>query len=146
MSLIRAAFYRCWCSVFIVDPSPGRDHELLVYGILAELARCRWRGADVRLLIGGSRTNFEIAEISDAARTLAGQLRVPCRWLSSQNVRSSHVKLVLADDFVLTGSHNWSGGALGDQTQDSIIVESPALVAYLGGVFEAQWARAETAK
>ena len=146
ISLIRAAFHRCWCSVFIVDPSPARDHDLMVYGILTELARCRWRGADVRLLIGGSRTNFQIAEVSDTARALAGQLRLPCRWLSSQNVRSSHVKMVLADDFALTGSHNWSGGALGGQSQDSVIVESPAMVAYLCSLFEAQWARAERAK
>jgi phosphatidylserine/phosphatidylglycerophosphate/cardiolipin synthase-like enzyme len=52
------------------------------------------------------------------------------------------VKLVVADDHVLTGSHNWSGGAFEGQVQDSVMVTSPDLAAYLSAVFETQWSAA----
>jgi phosphatidylserine/phosphatidylglycerophosphate/cardiolipin synthase-like enzyme len=101
---------------------------------------------DVRLLIGGSRTNFEIAEISDLARARALQLGIPCRWLTSRDVRGSHAKVVVADHETLVGSHNWSPGAFGDdQTQDSLWVASADLAAYLASEFRTQWRRAEAA-
>jgi phosphatidylserine/phosphatidylglycerophosphate/cardiolipin synthase-like enzyme len=134
---------QCWCSIFIIDLSPIRDQNLIVHSLLLDLAATAWRGADVRLLIGGSRTSPVIAELSDMARAWAHRQKIRCRWLTSSPVRGSHVKLVIADDQVMTGSHNWSVGAFSGQVQDSVLINSDGLAAYLGTIFERQWARAE---
>ena len=142
-SLIANATWRCLCSLFLADLSPAGDRELLVDSVLLELQEARWRGVDARLLIGGSRSNFEIAELSELARARALQIGLPCRWLTSKKVRGSHTKVVVADDAVLTGSHNWSVGAFTDQSQDSLLVESADLAAYSAALFRRQWKRAQ---
>lgn len=143
--LVHGARERVLCSIFIVDLSPAESGRLVVDDLLLALAEARWRGADVRLLVGGTRDNIALAEAADAARARGLALGLPCRWLTSRGVRGSHCKIVLADDRVLTGSHNWSPGALlGEtQTQDSVCVQSAALAALVAQRFERQWARAE---
>lgn len=84
-----------------------------------------------------------IAEASEAARARALDLGVPCRWLTSVPVRGSHAKLVVCDERVLLGSHNWSAGAFDGQVQDSVLVESADLAAHLAPTFERDWARGE---
>jgi len=144
ITLMRGARHRLLCSVFIVDLTPTDAGRLVVDELLLLMAEARWRGADARLLVGGSRDNIALAETADSARTRALALGLPCRWLSSRNVRGSHAKLVLADDTVLSGSHNWSPGALvGDQqTQDSVCVSAAALARMAAQRFERQWRRA----
>lgn len=132
---------RFWSSLFIVDLCPWRDKPLLVDSVLMAIRDAVWRGVDARLLIGGSRTNFDIAQLSDAGRARALSLKIPCRWLTSHKTRGSHVKMVIADRLILTGSHNWSNGAMTDQIQDSLLVESAALASYLSSRFEEQWNR-----
>jgi phosphatidylserine/phosphatidylglycerophosphate/cardiolipin synthase-like enzyme len=141
-ALVAAAERSLLCSLFIVDPLPLSDSELIVDELLEDLAAARWRGVDVRLLLGGSRDNFGIAQTADLARARALQLDIPCRWLTSHKVRGSHAKFVVADDYVLTGSHNWSAGAFGDQTQDSVLVLSPDFAAHVAALFQQQWSRA----
>ncbi len=144
LQTLRAARERLWCSVFIVDLTPTDQGRLVVDELLLTLAEAAWRGADARLLVGGSRDNIALAETADAARARALALGLPCRWLSSRAVRGSHCKLVIADDTVLTGSHNWSPGALvgEQQTQDSLCVRSAALASLAAQRFERQWRRA----
>jgi phosphatidylserine/phosphatidylglycerophosphate/cardiolipin synthase-like enzyme len=103
----------------------------------------RWRGVRVQLLVGGSRSNLLIAETAEIARYVAIELGVPCRWLTSQDVRGSHAKTIICDEHVLTGSHNWSAPAFSGQVQDSILIESAEMSAYLMAYFERQWERAE---
>lgn len=141
-SLIAEADRRVLCSMFIVDLWPWHDPSLAVDTVLLQLQAAAWRGCDVRLLIGGSRSNLQLAELADAARARALSLGLPCRWLTKHRARGSHAKLVISDDRILTGSHNWSPGAFTNQTQDSIAVESAALAALATQQFEAQWQRA----
>lgn len=152
IGLIDHASARLLCSVFIVDITPTaptraavRGDELAIDDVLQRMAAAAWRGADVRLLIGGSRDNIALAEAAAAARTRAMALGLPCRWLTSHAVRGSHCKMVIADDNVLSGSHNWSSGALigTRQTQDSVLVASRDLAAVLAARFETQWSTAE---
>lgn len=141
-ALLARARRRCLCSLFIVELAPLRDRRLAVDGLLRELAGARWRGADARLLVGGSRSNLQIAILSESARAHALRVGLPCRWLTSRPARGSHAKLVVADDAVLVGSHNWSPGAFERETQDSVLVESADLAEHLAGLFERQWASA----
>jgi phosphatidylserine/phosphatidylglycerophosphate/cardiolipin synthase-like enzyme len=141
--LIAASVHHCLASIFIVDLAPARDEPLVVDDVLQALRAAAWRGVDVRLLVGGSRDNFEIAQMADAARVRALELGLECRWLTSTNVRGSHSKVVVADDAVLLGSHNWSPGAFGGQTQDSVLIASPDIAVYLRASFERRWADAQ---
>ncbi|MCU0560643.1 MAG: phospholipase D-like domain-containing protein [Desulfobacterales bacterium] len=140
---IQRAYRRVLCSVFIVDLNPGRDPDLMIDSLLVELSAAKWRGADVRLLIGGSRTNFDIAQLGISARARAQSLGIACRALMAAPVRGSHVKLVVTDDVVHLGSHNWSPGSFTNQIQDSVAIASEAMAAIMAEYFELQWKRAE---
>ena len=67
-------------------------------------------------------------------------LGVDARLAAASPDRSSHAKLVIADDAVLTGSQNWSRGMFGEETQDSVLLHSPALAAALRTYFVDKWA------
>lgn len=140
--IVRNARERVWCSIFLIELDPALDPELRVAMSMRELAAARWRGLDVRLLIGGSRTNLLIAEAAAVGLTFAHSLDIPALGFGVTGQRGSHVKLVVADDWVLTGSHNWSGGAFSRQVQDSVAVHSRDLAAYLANVIHGQWLRA----
>jgi len=64
-------------------------------------------------LIGGSRTNLEIAQLSDFSRARAHHFgSVPMAY--KQSGRGSHMKLVIATQSAHR-IHNWSAGALTDR-------------------------------
>ncbi len=144
-SLIRQSQKSCLVSMFIIDLKSGSiDPEMKVYQLLKLLKEAHWRGVEVKVLIGGSRDNLLIAESAEAARFVYLQSQIECRWLTCIDVRGSHIKMIVSDDFVLAGSHNWSTGAFTNQVQDSIIVKSAALSAYCQAIFYRQWKRSNT--
>jgi phosphatidylserine/phosphatidylglycerophosphate/cardiolipin synthase-like enzyme len=142
-NLLRRAGQRIWASLFIVDLDPDADRKHAVFDMLVELAAARWRGADVRLIVSGSRENLAMAESAATTVAIARQIGVSTRWLGVRPRRGSHAKFVIADDEMLLGSHNWSASAFLLSTQDSLLIRSPALARYLGGLFAAQWQRKE---
>ena len=132
----------CLASLFIVDLKSGSlDRDLKVYHVLKLLKEAQWRGVKVKLIIGGSRDNLLIAESAEAARSVALNIGLECKWLTSIDIRGSHSKFIVADDFVLSGSHNWSAPAFTNQIQDSLLVRSSALAAYCQAIFYQQWNR-----
>ena len=140
--LIRRARERVWCSLFILEINPLRDPNRLIAAVLRDLAAARWRGVDTRLILSGSRTTLLIAEAVAGALRITRDLGIPARSFGQPGTRGSHMKLVVCDDMVLTGSHNWSPGALQNQVQDSVLVQSKNLAATLSIVFLEQWRRA----
>ena len=141
-TIISKAKIHCLASIFIVDlKSGGSDPDMKVLQILKLLQEAQWRGVDVKLLIGGSRDNLVIAESAETARKVALEMGLNCKWLTSSDVRGSHSKIAIADDLVLTGSHNWSSGAFTNQIQDSILVDSAELAVYCQSKFYYQWNR-----
>lgn len=140
--LIQSASRWCLASVFIVDVNAHRDPELKVAQVLRDLAEAQWRGVETRLLIGGSRENLAIAEACSIARDHVVSLGLDCRMLADSDVRGSHCKFLVADDAVLTGSHNWSRSAFSGETQDSTLIQSAGAAAYFLDLFEQQWSRA----
>lgn len=129
-------------SVFIVDLNAHDDPDIKVLQILRALQDAAWRGVEAKLLVGGSRENLAIAEACHIAMDLALSIGIDCRLLTNEERRGSHVKLVTVDNYVLSGSHNWSLSAISGQIQDSLLVKSPAMAAYMRKVFFEQWARA----
>jgi phosphatidylserine/phosphatidylglycerophosphate/cardiolipin synthase-like enzyme len=60
-------------------------------------------------------------------------------WPAAAGEPSDHAKLVVADDHVLLGSHNWSPGALTDQTEDSVLMREPGLAGHFATRILALW-------
>lgn len=139
-AMIGRARHRVWVSMFMVDLATS-DPKLRVLGVMREMAAAQWRGVDVRLLIGGSRTNLEMTDNSATALAVARRLKLTSRWMTARKSRGSHAKYVVADNEVLLGSHNWSLSAFAHSTQDSIWLQSAELAAYLCDAFTAQWIR-----
>ncbi len=140
--LAEQATNSCFASIFIVDLNAHDDPDARVLQVLRGLQAATWKGVEVKLLVGGSTQNLAINEACHIARHMAAALGIECRLLARDGRPGSHMKFVTADDFVLSGSHNWSLGSLSGQIQDSLLMKSPQLAAYLRGVFQSQWARA----
>lgn len=138
-SIISKSTQKCLCSIFIIDLINGGNSSNNVFNIIELLEESKWRGVDTRIIIGGSRSNFDIAAISETSRKILSSLSIPCKWLTSMDKRGSHAKLVICDDYVLLGSHNWSAGAFTNQIQDSILLQSKPLAAFYSEYFNKQW-------
>jgi len=82
-SMIGRARRRVWASLFMIDLATP-DPKLRVLGAMHELAAAQWRGVDVRLLIGGSRDNLQMAESSAASLAVARQLNLASRWVTAR--------------------------------------------------------------
>jgi len=143
LGLIRNSVNHCLCSVFIIDHALNEDADVRVDRVLLELAGAAWRGVDTRLLIGGSRNNPKIRGATLLAKARADELGVETRLAAFSKHNSNHLKLVIGDNYILTGSHNWSRGMFGDQTQDSVLLESSALAAAMCAYFQQEWLKAK---
>ena len=132
---------RCFASLFLTGVGSWRAREFDMDGLLLALVEARWRGVDARLLVGGARTSPAMIQMAEAARKRARVLRVPCRWLTSIPKVAGHAKVVIADDHVLVGSHNWTDGGFNGKS-DSVCVASASLAHRLEKRFEQQWAEA----
>ena len=135
--LITNAVSRCLCTMFIVDILP-RARRFLVDDLLHQLQMACRRGADVRVVVSGSNDTLAILESSAIANRRLHQLGVPVRW-AAQSARSNHSKVLLCDDQVLIGSHNWSADAFRGSTQDSVLVSSPDLCDAITQSFDRAW-------
>ena len=136
---VQASKRRCLCSIFIIDLKTPCAANCIT-DVIDDLADARWRGVDVRVLVGGSRSTFAIGEAAAIAVAHLTDRGIPSRWLTSDKAaRGSHAKNVVVDEAVLLGSHNWSPGAFHRDTQDSVRITSAALAEYLAALFEARW-------
>lgn len=138
-SMIQSAKRRCYVSMFIVDYDLRADPLARLDALMVDLAVARWRGADVKLLVGGSRENTPILESALLAVARAKEFNLDVRLACGKPGDNTHVKLVIADSEALSGSHNWSRGAFGGETQDSIQINNEAMAQSLASYFTGQW-------
>jgi phosphatidylserine/phosphatidylglycerophosphate/cardiolipin synthase-like enzyme len=147
VGLAGTAHRRIWAAVFIIDPRPEEDPDGTVRLVLDALVRARWRGVDVRVLVGGSARTPAIELAGRVARSYLLSRGVACRQFSGRRGETSlHSKYVVADDMVIVGSHNWTRRALLLDDELSLAAVSPPLAGALGHEFEEDWARAEAPK
>jgi phosphatidylserine/phosphatidylglycerophosphate/cardiolipin synthase-like enzyme len=141
IALIEKAQIRILASVFIVDTMDRKGVEPKVPYIITRLSYARRRGLDVRIIVGGSTDNIAIQDSTTAAMELFHFFKVPARLGARPSGAgySSHKKVVVLDDDVLIGSHNWSNGALSCQTQDSIWVHDERLAAHFAQCLKTDW-------
>ena len=107
--------------------------------LLKSLARAVWRNVDVRVLVGTSDAKVIQVANSTAYSTLE-YYGVPVRRFLSQYAQSLHSKSVIVDDqLVVAGSHNWSPGAAESHDEDSLAVFSRELNLLLRDEFSVNW-------
>lgn len=139
IKIIQTSIHICLASIFIIDHGFELSLKKKIDSLIYEMSCANWRGVNTKLIIGGSRTNDSILIPSLAAKARAQELGVDVKIASSIKDQNSHVKLLIADDKIITGSHNWSGALSGNQTQDSVLVESQLLANKMINYFEYQW-------
>lgn len=132
---------RIFANIFIIDilPADDNDRQNSVINLLKDIQAACQRGVDVRLIIGGSQQNLNIQDKTEAALVHCRHLNIPCRLMALDSNLSSHKKVVVADNYVLIGSHNWSSGAFSGQIQDSVLIEDSRLASYLSDELAGQW-------
>ena len=139
---LHKATKRIWVAMFIVNPTVHNDRGLDIRKLAKSLAYARWRNVDVRVLIGSSRAPG-IAVANDTARSYLIHLQIPVHTFVAKYRRSLHSKYVLIDDDqVVVGSHNWTPGAANRQNEDSVALRSLDLGTKLADEFLSLWKRA----
>jgi phosphatidylserine/phosphatidylglycerophosphate/cardiolipin synthase-like enzyme len=132
--LIRGAEHRVWVMLFVMYLGEEDDHP--VNALCQALADARARGVDVRVVLDLGR-DWETQEIDDKHES-------PVAWLRAHGVpvmvdeleRTSHAKLVLVDDeVVVLGSHNWTRSALTANRETSLLLHDRRLLVQLEALF-----------
>jgi phosphatidylserine/phosphatidylglycerophosphate/cardiolipin synthase-like enzyme len=145
-SLCMRANRRIYVSMFLIelipmdadsDASSQTPHTILE--LMETLKDACLRGIDVRVLIGGAENNAYLQDEAEAALTHCQRIKIPCRLVSLHSNKSCHKKVVVVDDMVVTGSHNWSHGAFTGQIQHSVFIEDPRLASYFASGIAKQW-------
>lgn len=135
---IRQSSKRVHAAIFILDTF---DDELnYIKGILEELRYARWRGVDVKVVVGHSDESLDIDVSNRFSFRLLEEKDVPVRYSNPPDDYSYHSKYVVFDDeIVLAGSHNWSQSDIFESRQTSVAVYSKDVAVAFGDEFTALW-------
>ncbi len=133
---------RIWAAVFIVNPTVNDDASLIIRDLLKKLAYAKWRNVDVRVIVGVSGVH-SIGVANDTAIKFLQDLGVPAFKFVGKERRSLHSKyVVIDDDLIVVGSHNWTPGAAGRHNEDSIAIYSEEMNLLLRDEFALSWQHA----
>lgn len=135
---IHQARKRIWGSIFVVDARLHADPARCVRTLLDTLAAAGKRGVDLRLLIGSSTSSAAIFVANATSAMVMQDLGIPVKSFNAG--KSGHSKyLLIDDDWVLLGGHNWTGGSLERHIDSSVALRSPALRSTLAREFSGHW-------
>lgn len=129
LAVLRSAERQVEVSSFLLLPG------LRVDRVLDALAAVADRGVPCRVLADeeGASTSEVIDWLNERG----------CEAKLDSPVRTTHTKLILADDEALFGSHNLTDAALGENVEASLRLRDPEAVGWLRRAFEALWAASE---
>ena len=137
---INKAKSRVWASVFIVDMRVEADPMMEVREIIRSLELALWRGVDVRLLVGSSQRTASIHIANATTHRYLSARGFPVRMFASSGDYGLHSKNVVIDeDWVICGSHNWTTGAFRMHVEDSIALKSRDINQRLAEELDKQW-------
>ena len=137
--MIQRSKKRIWAAIFIVNPTVDDDIFLTLRNLLKRLYYAKWRNVDVRVLIGSSN-NLGIGIANETAYSYLLDLGIPVHRFIGKYRKSLHSKYVILDDeLIICGSHNWTPGAVHLHQEDSIAVFSEELNLLLRDEFSSHW-------
>lgn len=127
---------------FIDAARQSLDIEMYVFTsdeVLSALKRASDRGVKIRLILEKRVATGENAKNYNELRAYGADVR----W-ASRSYALTHAKFIIADDSrVLVGSHNFSGNAMYENREASVIVQATNIVNDFARVFEEDWIKAE---
>lgn len=139
---IRDARKRIWSAIFIVNPTVGLDTSLAIRHLLKNLAYAKWKNVDVKVIVGTSGVR-DIQVANNTTMLYLQELGIPVRRYIGGRRRSLHSKYVVIDDeLIIVGSHNWTPGAVAEHNEDSIAVYSQNMNTLLRDEFTSNWQNA----
>ena len=137
---INKASSRIWMSMFLIDVRRAFDPNQEVRGLIHALRYASWRGVEVRILTGDSRTIVQLREMNMVSRTYLRTQRLMVKTHRSPERTGSHDKYLIIDhNIIILGSHNWIDESFNDSAEDSIAVFSPDLNCRLCQEFLNAW-------
>lgn len=124
------------CMFHIALPSPDHPTRRLLDGLLG----AHHRGVTARVLLDRDRPTdpYGSTVINSPARDLLNQDEELCRF-DDQSVLLHSKYLILDEQIVVLGSHNWSAGSFFAFDDLSMAVYSPDYAAHMTTRFNAQW-------
>jgi len=143
LNSIRNARYRIHVSVFLVNAIVTNDVRLRVRELIKALSYKKWQNIDVRIIFGNSKTR-SIRTANETTAHYMKELGLSVRQYESSYRRSLHSKYIIVDDeLIILGSHNWSPGAFLENSEDSVAVYSKELNTILNDEFHKLWNNAK---
>ena len=135
---IRNSSMSIYATIFIIDVIHDRWGK--IRGMLDELVYAKWRGLDVKIVIGHSKKSLSI-DIPD--RMSFRYLRdrgVPIKFSNPPDDYSLHSKyVVFDDDLVVAGSHNWAYLDIFMSKEDSVAIYSKDVAINFIDEFKKLW-------
>lgn len=132
---------------YILDTRTGSDPTHAVGHLLRCLALARARGVDVAVLLHDYGTVDRPAAGNRAGAMFLARRGVPVRLFAprpGEQRQVLHAKTVLIDGrLAILGTQNWSAGALTENAENTLTIESEPLARQLGLYFDGMWDRAE---
>lgn len=146
LDCIAQARWRFWASLFIMDARLASDVSLSVRRIMEALTYARWRGVDVRILLGRSDVEDIATANGTSARGLASR-GIPVRCFGRNIAGGTHSKYYLTDSSRLVlGSHNWGEEAFHRHINSAVLLLSQDLTEQLARKFLADWQKSSEVK
>lgn len=129
LPLLRGAKRRVWFQNQSLKPDLGRPAYMELFNALGRLSRDP--DIDTRIIARGDFNPHRILEALQEAEYDMRRVRLQ---------KGCHTKgLIIDDDAVVVGSHNWTGQGTTDNRDASLIIHDPEAVAYYARIFEHDW-------
>jgi phosphatidylserine/phosphatidylglycerophosphate/cardiolipin synthase-like enzyme len=121
-------------NMFSFNMSDDLDHGRLVRQMVKLLCKKKMEGVDVKIIFGNSYKSspfvpFQMLDVSnEIAYTICNSFGIEVAFFNHYAQKSSHSKYVIVDEeFVFIGSHNFSPRAFGIGSDDSVCLQDSEL-------------------
>jgi len=119
--LIDRARRRVWVSQFITTTETSRGP---VWDHLEALARASAAGVDVRVLHDRFQSGEHQVSVNEPVHRWLGRAGIETRFAEPKYRSSTHAKLLIVDDSVLTSSANWTDGGRRNNLEVGVLIDS----------------------
>ncbi|MFX1481496.1 MAG: phosphatidylserine/phosphatidylglycerophosphate/cardiolipin synthase family protein [Promethearchaeota archaeon] len=132
-----------WIGMFIISPMVSHDKERKILKLLRLLIESSWNNIDVRVIIGTSISK-DIQIANEVAMQYIDKFNVPIRRYKGDRRGSFHSKYIIIDnELVILGSHNWTPFAISNNIEDSVAIYSSEINQIMKTEFISLWERGE---
>lgn len=131
-SMFNNAQQRIWIMMYVMRRYDQQQHSInKLYQLLAQAQQ---RGVDVRVVLDRSdREGKYPGPDNSVIATWLRQHQIPV--ILDEIQRTTHAKIVLIDQHVIIGSHNWTGYAVSKNREISVLTQAQKTIQEIEAVF-----------